>query len=291
MSNESNSLTSDNVLHFVQSNLLTTRQYDFYFSVNDRKKLPSYYKVGYCDPIEFVDIPQPIRNELQFMWNLEAKKQDGEDLDQSIIKRNESSLFLNVMVEANGIEKAKEIAIEKIESSMDVLRLEEHYFYHWNRYDIYIKETGKHFPYHPDYEPFRLKEGQEILTEDEAESQYEAEIGVGFDDMSVIITEDWPKSAEDVGIRLKNVIRLRSLAIGEDNFSIRLVLLNSALESMLLTDSDKDSLALKLAEPTCMVSIPFQLVYKSWLQRYDQTTGLGQTRKIGVALVELKAKL
>jgi hypothetical protein len=136
---------------------------------------------------------------------------------------------------------------------LDLLRIHEHYNYLINRCNVLVKETNECFLDLSLATKAEFDLTNELEMDDYEAGDYEAEIGVWLGDMSVIIAEEWPESASKLGIKLKNAFRIWALAVCENNNEVRLILLCSALEAMLLIESDRDAIASKLAERTAFL--------------------------------------
>jgi hypothetical protein len=259
--NAEHQLSHEEVAAFIRVNLLTTFRYHFYFSFMGSDNYPEDWQIGYCKPINFDHLPEAIRIELAKSYN---------NMDMS------KSLFLHLFLDANGVHKAEEIALERCEASIDLLIIHSHNVYKIDRFEVFIEENGEYIfdrrrsdGYENRYsfdasvdleEPkinrkrydstieFEVEEGETWYADEKIIEEYKIHTADWFGDISMIACEEWQESAKHLGRKLKTGLHLHALAICQENKEIRLMLLCSALEAMLLTDSDKDLISSKLAE-------------------------------------------
>jgi len=227
-------ISDEEYTKYIKSTILSTDSYHFYYPIYGLYNFPKKIKLGYSTIITFDDLNMQVQEDFIFTWKHHFKiDTEYARTEEEYVKRKKNSTFLYLVVEANGPFKATEKASSLAQDSVHILRF------------LY----GVHFPVN---ECRYIVEGS--MNTGGLESVGMAFPGSatyvkGFDkkisELTEILTKSKPTTIER---KIKNALRIFGIQTSITNDQVRFVLLVTCLESLLLTESDKDYILWKLAE-------------------------------------------
>lgn len=231
---------------YIAKKLLKTKTYKFYFLVSYLFNYPVNRRLGYGVATNFDNIPQNVKEEFIQDWkHIYSVYARFERSEEEFLNKNKTATFLLIDVEASGHFKAIENATKLAEESVNVLR----------------------FLYGIDFKLFHCRfvtdnsiSGGSMMSNDTfgGHASYLPKFEAKIERLSEIIVKKNPLEIEE---RVKNTINIFGIQTGIEDKNVKLILLISCLEGLLLSSSDKDYLGWKLAEKTSFI------LHKNWKKR------------------------
>jgi len=224
----------------LKSDLLTTKTFDYYVPIYCLYGFPEGLKLGSSTVVDFQNLPTEISEYFIRLWGHRfTVDTEYHKTKEEYINLKKRSTFMHFVIKANGSYKANEKAINLAEDSLHIIR----FLYGTNfnivdmRYKIReVREEGgiegmANLPFigGATYNKF-VEKKIPVLTD--------------------IFTKSNPNEIER---KIKNAIRIFGIQTSVTNDNVRFVLLITCLESLLMTESDRDYLLWKLAEKVAFI--------------------------------------
>jgi hypothetical protein len=224
----------------LKSDLLTTKTFDFYVPIYCLYGFPEGVKLGYSTVVDFQSLPTEISKYFTMFWEhcftIDTQYHHTKDEYVNLKKR---STFIHFVIEANGSYKANEKAINLAEDALHIIRFS--YGINFNIVDM----------------RYKIREGrQEGGMEGMAGLPFigSANYGKFLEKQIPILTDIFVKSnPNEIERKIMNAVRIFGIQTSVKNRQVRFVLLVTCLESLLMTESDKDYLLWKLAEKVAFI--------------------------------------
>jgi hypothetical protein len=224
------------VREHVNKTLFTSNEYTCYFAVHNLQRYPDDYQIGDCRARKFDALPKKVQD--AFVKSIEeALRVSGTSPADiaSAVKRKRESLYLSTEVATNAFFKASESARERIQISLDILRMIHFTDFQPEEYCIHAKGSDEY--YSGGTIPYFLMET--------AISVYQRGSDTWVKEMNALLTK---KPTTEIERKLTNAHHILAVSTSVRYPEVRFILMCSALEALVLTDSDKDYLGWKLAE-------------------------------------------
>jgi hypothetical protein len=232
--------SDDDVTKYVKKTLFTRRKYRFYYPLYFTYNYPENYQIGYCIGKQFEHLPSNIKKEFETNWSFEFEGHKGffRNLEEYLENRRES-LFLYIATESNGQFKCTQKAEALVDRSLDVLRII--YRNDVVAYEYCIASDEGNW------------QGLGGITHDERSRNhrgawsYQPHMNEEFVILNTVLAhKKSQKKKPEVLEKLSNAMHLFAAATSARYNEVKYVLLCSALEAMLLDESDY--LGLRLSE-------------------------------------------
>ncbi len=220
---------------------LTTKNYDFYIPIYCLYDFPNNMPLATATVVDFKNLPQEVQEYYITHWQFGFKinKENLYRTEEEHINLKKSSTFLFIPIAANGKEKAMEKAKDSAEDVLHIIRFV--YDFNFNLIDI-------HYLLRDSQESGGLKDLAGLPFCGRA--QYQELWGKSARIISDIFNK---KNPCDIEKRVKRAIRIYGTQETVTNSQVRYILLMTCLESLLMSDSDKDYILWRLAEKTAFV--------------------------------------
>lgn len=223
-----------------RAHVLTTKIFDCYMPIYCLFEFPYGMKIGCSTVKPFEKLPTNIQKQFISIWKrphpIGGNYYEFEDKEFPIRK---NSTFIEFEVKANGEGKAFEIAKRVAEDCLNIIRFI--FMTSFELIDIVYLERGS----------TKLWAYQELAPFPFYRSgRYIEELKDAFSALTEIFTK--PNSNE-LERRIVNAVRIFGIQTGLTNNQIRLTVLMTCIESLLMTEGDKDYLRWKLAERAAFV--------------------------------------
>lgn len=217
--------TDQELEQLVKGDLLTQKSYEVYFALPQLLGFPNDYSLGHGSIVSYSSCPHAIQTTLS---GFDHSVLEGDD--ESMVKDTSSLQLLRIPVQACGAARAISKASKFADDALHILRL----VYGKNiaiSSVIAMRESGIVVKTNT----IRL---EDFLRHVSASDDFARRLD------PVMLRE----KPNDLETRLRNSVRLYGMAIEATRPEIRFSLLTNALEGLLMTDSDKESVATRLAE-------------------------------------------
>lgn len=223
--------TKNNFLRYVKKKFFKTRKYSFYYPLGEIQYFQTSIEIGYCKILTFNKLPQQVQKFFIKTWNGEYDYRPEYITDlKEIIKQRKKYVFLKFEILSVGVNRTQDYAQSIVNESLHILR--------------YVSNTdcGTLEPTFSDnrrnyYKSFQI--GNVITRVHSFNKNMKNEIK--------ILTEIFQKEPKnDLEIRIESAITMSGIAIQMPYPSVRLMMLCSALETLLLFD--RGNIGYKLAE-------------------------------------------
>jgi len=220
-----------------KSTLLTTKTYDFYVPIYCLYGFPKNMKLANSTIMDFQDLPKVIQDYFILKWqhrfSIDTEYHHRKD---EYINLKKTSTFIHFVVECNGKNKAIEEASNIAEDALHIIRFV--YQTNFNLIDIkyIIRENGN-------------SGGVEDLAGLPfiGGASYHEMLGKSIKILTKIFLKENPN---DIEKRIKNAVRIYGTQTSITNKQVRFLLLMSCLESLLMSQPDRDYILWRLAEKT-----------------------------------------
>jgi len=224
----------------LKSDLLTTKTFDYYVPIYCLYGFPEGLKLGSSTVVDFQNLPTEISEYFIRLWGHRfTVDTEYHKTKEEYINLKKRSTFMHFVIKANGSYKANEKAINLAEDSLHIIR----FLYGTNfnivdmRYKIReVREEGG-------------IEGMASLPFIGG-ATYNKFVEKKIPVLTDIFTKSNPNEIER---KIKNAIRIFGIQTSVTNDNVRFVLLITCLESLLMTESDRDYLLWKLAEKVAFI--------------------------------------
>jgi len=232
-------ISDEEFTEYLKSTILATKTYHFYYPIYNVYRFPKNMKLGHSIVLTFEDLPKEVQQDFILTWkhhftvNTEYARTEGE-----LVDRKKACTYLHLVVMANGHYKATERASSLAQDSVHILRF------------LY----AVHFPVNEcryTIEGSKNRGGMESVGERfPGSASYVEKFGKMISELTDIITKSKPTTIER---KIKNTVRIFGIQTSITSLEVRFVLLVTCLESLLLTESDRDYILWKLAEKTAFL--------------------------------------
>lgn len=217
--------------------ILTTKNYDFYIPIYCLYDFPKKMGLANAKVIAFQDLPKIVQDyflsKWQFRFGVDTEYHHSKD---EYVNLKKKSTFVHLVVKCNGKNKALEVAEIMAEDALHIIRFV--YQENFNLIDIHYveRESG---------DSGGLKDivGLPFC----GGANYDELFGKSIKIISKIFSKKQPN---DIEKRIQNAVRIVGTQVSIPNRQVRFLLLMSGLESLLMTESDRDYILWKLAEKT-----------------------------------------
>ena len=221
---------------YVQQNLLTTRTYHFFFPIYQLFQYPGGKELGYGTTILFGDIPSEVKESFISDWNHNfGIHTEWARTKEELVERKAAAAFLKLELKANGNDKAMDRAVQLAEDSVNVLR-----FVYQVNFPI------GHSKFYLDNGQGSGGTGMPFFTFQGA-AWYNARLEPYIQTLSEILSDATP---QDIEKRVRAALKIFGIQTKTEDRNVRLLLLISCLEGLLLSPSDRDYLGWRVAEKT-----------------------------------------
>lgn len=224
----------------IKSTVLVTKTYHFYYPIYNLREPSNNVKLGYSTILTFDALPKKIKEKFLFFWkNYFTIYTEWAKTEEEIVNKKKTATFLHLRVKANGSNKATEKASNFAKDSVCILRF------------LY----GVHFPINHCFYIIEDSEdsggaGEYFYVPSLYIGKYQSRFDKKNSELTDIITKPKPTTIER---KIKNSLRIFGIQTSITNEQVRFVLLVTCLESLLLTQFDRDYLGWRLAEKTAFL--------------------------------------
>ena len=233
-------VSDDQFIERFKFTILTTKTYDFYIPIYCLYDFPKGMTLANATVIDFQDLPKEIQDYFISKWQhrfgIDTEYHHTKD---EYVNLKKKSTFIHLVIKSNGTNKAIEEAKVMAEDALHIIRFV--YQINFNLIDIHYveKESGD-------------SGGPEGIVGLPfcGGANYDKLFGKSIKIISKIFSKKQPDDIED---RIRNAVRIFGTQTSITNGQVRFLLLIACLESLLMTDGDKDYLTWKLAEKTAFV--------------------------------------
>jgi hypothetical protein len=217
--------------------ILTTKTYDFYVPIYCLYDFPKGMALANATVIDFQDLPKIVQDYFISKW----QHRFGVDTEyhrtkDEYVNLKKKSTFVHLVIKCNGKNKAIEEAKIMAEDALHIIRFV--YQENFNLIDIHYveRESG---------DSGGLKDivGLPFC----GGANYHKLFGKSIKIISKIFSKKQPN---DIEKRVKNAVRIIGTQVSIPNKQVRFLLLMSGLESLLMTENDRDYILWRLAEKT-----------------------------------------
>ena len=224
----------------LKSDLLTTKTFDFYVPIYCLYGFPEGVKLGYSTVVDFQNLPTEISKYFIMFWeHCFTIDTQYHRTKEEYINLKKRSTFIHFVIETNGSHKANEKAINLAEDALHIIR----FLYRIN---------------------FNIVDMRYKIREVRQEGGMEGMAGLPFigganygkfvEKEIPILTDIFVKSnPNEIERKIRNAVRIFGIQTSVKNQQVRFVLLVTCLESLLMTESDRDYLLWKLAEKVAFI--------------------------------------
>lgn len=224
----------------LKSDLLTTKSFDYYVPIYCLYGFPDGLQLGYSTVVDFQNLPTEISKYFTVFWEhcftIDTQYHHTKEEYVNLKKR---STFIHFAIEANGSYKANEKATSLAEDALHIIR----FLYRINFSIVDMR-----------YKTREVKQegGMEGMTG--LPFIGGANYGKFFEENIPILTGIFVKSnPNEIERKIRNTVRIFGIQTSVKNQQVRFVLLVTCLESLLMTESDRDYLLWKLAEKVAFI--------------------------------------
>lgn len=117
------SISDDEFIKYLKSTILATKTYHFYYPIYNLYNFPKKMKLGYSTILTFDDLPERVQQDFIVEWKHHfTVETEYAKTEEEFINRKKRSTFLNLIVMANGSNKAIEKASNLADESVHILR-------------------------------------------------------------------------------------------------------------------------------------------------------------------------
>jgi len=224
----------------IKSTVLVTKTYHFYYPIYNLREPSNNVKLGYSTILTFDDLPKKVQENFIFTWkNHFTINTEYAKTEEEFVNRKKTATFLHLSVKANGSYKATEKAANRAKESVYILRF------------LY----GVHFPINHCFYIIEDSEdsggaGEYFYVPSLYIGKYQSKFDKRISELTEIMTKPKPTTIES---KIKKSLRIFGIQTSLTNEQVRFVLLVTCLESLLLTQSDRDYILWKLAEKTAFL--------------------------------------
>ena len=224
----------------IKSTVLVAKTYHFYYPIYNLREPSSNVKLGYSTILTFDALPKRIKEKFLFFWkNYFTIYTEWAKTEEEVVNKKKTATFLHLKVKANGSYKATEKASNRAKDSVYILR----FLYGVNfpiTHCFYIIEDSEGVGGAGEY--FYVLS----LYIGKYQSKFDKEIS----ELTDIMTKPKPTTIQS---KIKKSLRIFGIQKSLTSEKVRFVLLVTCLESLLLTQSDRDYILWKLAEKTAFL--------------------------------------
>jgi len=219
----------------IEEGIFSTNLYEFYFPIPGIHNFPTGLKIGYCESIEYSKMPVDIQSHFEMNWKIAYKwNKEIYHLENDFLNHRKKFLFLKLVV--NGIRHTKtmEKAERMVDESLHILR----YVYQIDiqPFDYLYKKIGSK-------SIGGIRGFASAIRNFSA--GYDPRLHADFVEFTRIFTGTKLTNLEE---RIKNTIIAFGISTSVRYKPVRLSILCSSLEALVLDKSDRDYLGWKLAE-------------------------------------------
>jgi hypothetical protein len=229
--------------------------YHFYYPIYNLRNPSNNIKLGYSTILTFLSLPKKVQERFLIFWkNYFTIYTEYARTEEEYISRKKTVTFLHLDIEATSDSEAFEKASNCVKESVSILNF---------LYGIYF----------PIYHCISVKNSESVggfgdyyynpsLWIGEYQSKYEADISK----LTGILT----KPNSEIDKKIRNTLVIFGIQESVTNEQVRFVLLTTCLESLLMSNSDRECLSWKLAEKTAFLSENKKIVYEEIKSAYDK---------------------
>ena len=222
--------TDQELEQLVKNDLLTRREYVVYFALPQLLGFPDAYGLGHGTLVSYSSCPQSVQTAIS-----ELVQSVLEGVDESVVMNTTSLRLLRLPVEACGPRRAISKASRQADDALHVLRL------------VYGKDVTLS-------SAIASRQSGVIAKTNTTKLDGFIRYVSASEDFTTRLGEVMLKErSNDLETRLRNAVRLYGMAIEATRPEIRFSLLTNALEGLLMTESDKESVTTRLAEKMALI--------------------------------------
>jgi hypothetical protein len=236
-----------------RSRILSTRTFDFYVPIYCLYDFPKNMKLGASTVIDFQDLPTAVQDYFNMYWEHRFTiDTEYHNTKEEYVNLKKRSVFIHFTVEANGHEQANKKAKNLAEDVFHIIRFL--YEINFNIVDMRYQTRDSKWA--------GGREGIAGLPFIGGASYVE-----NFKDRFAILTEIFTKTnLNEIEKKIRNAVRIFGIQTAIANEQVRFVLLITCLESLLMTESDKDYILWKLAEKSAYILGRNKRMVNNWIK-------------------------
>lgn len=222
-------IADDEFREFLLKNLLGSRKFRLYFPIFNVTDFPSYYPLGRANLIGYKDVSEPVKRYLKNdlgKGGLEESSVSNKDAQRA----QDEQKFLSLEVDAYGPNLAIVTGTRLAEEALHILRFEYQHNFSVAQFAFSVNDNDGVRRSMLSIQPLAIHMSE-------------------LDELTQVLNVVLVKAdATELEKRLQNGMRLFGLAIEANRPEIRFVLLTNALEGLLMTRGDGDSIRTRMAE-------------------------------------------